>query len=89
MIASDWRSEWKRCTTVSSYIPALISFSATCRRTGASLLGQPHLPHAAFAQLTDQLKSLRKELARGQTRDAEPVGPSPRPRQRRFEKSRR
>src|SRR5580700_5829685 len=34
MIASDCRSARNRCTTVSSYIPALISLRATCRRTG-------------------------------------------------------
>ncbi len=34
MMASDCRSDRNRCTTVWSYIPALISFSATGRCTG-------------------------------------------------------
>lgn len=38
-MASDCRSDAKRFSTESSYIPALINFTATRRRTGAVVAG--------------------------------------------------
>src|SRR6266849_2911090 len=35
MMASDCRSDWNRWSTSSSNLPTLMSFNATCRRTGA------------------------------------------------------
>ena len=64
MMASDWRSAWKRRTTDSSYMPALMSFSAT--ESGAlamRLFRQPDLAHSAFSEFANQMKAFGKNLS--------------------------
>src|ERR1022692_52156 len=74
MIASDCRSAWKRCTTVSSYIPALISFKATGRRTGAVCSASHTCPMPPSPSLRISWKRSAKSCP-----SAKPAAPNPSP----------
>ena len=55
IIASAWRSASKRAITCFVSIPGLMTFRATLRRTGCSLLGDVDDAHAPLADLLHQL----------------------------------
>ena len=55
MSARACRSASKRATTCRVSMPGLMTFRATRRRTGCSLLGHEDQAHAAFADLLQQL----------------------------------
>ena len=61
--ARAWRSASKRDRTVRESMPALMSLTATLRRTGSRLLGHPDGPHAPFADLFEQLVAAGQHLS--------------------------
>ena len=57
--ASACRSASKRAMTCAVSMPALMTLSATCRRTGSRLLGEPDLAHPAFADALEEAVGAR------------------------------
>ena len=78
MIASDCRSDWKRCSDSLVVHAGLDQFQGYLPPYRQGLLCQPNLSHAAFAQFANQLKALRKLLSSFQGSDRTDALQSPR-----------
>ena len=78
MIASDCRSDWKRCDDRLVVHAGLDQFQGHLPAHRQSLFRQPDLSHAAFAQLANQMKALRKYLSSFQGTGRADARPTPR-----------